>query len=190
MIILSPFEPWPGRLVLPACERHGVRVIARVVDHGGVFHGDVPDEELLPPRDHRAFRPAGWVRHGRERLERLRPIAERHGLSTLGLACQWTLAQPAVACVVPTLIQEPGPDALPIERKRADLAAVPAAGLLSSDEIAAIERIGENAGCMLLKGGTPAHEGEERADSWPLTADLSEVAARWGIVPERDLIPA
>jgi aryl-alcohol dehydrogenase-like predicted oxidoreductase len=190
MIILSPFEPWPGRLMLPACERHGVRVIARVVDHGGVFLGDVPDEELLPPRDHRAFRPAGWVRHGRERLERLRPIAERHGLSTLGLACQWTLAQPAVACVVPTLIQEPGPDALPIERKRADLAAVPAAGLLSSDEIAAIERIGENAGCMLLKGGTPAHEGEERADSWPLTADLSEVAARWGIVPERDLIPA
>jgi hypothetical protein len=91
--------------------------------------------------------------------------------------------------VVPTLIQEPGPDALAVERKRADLAAVPAAGLLSAAEIAAIERIGENAGCMLLKGGTPAHEGEERADSWPLTADLSEVAARWGIVPERDLIP-
>ena len=32
MIILNPFEPWPGELVLPAAERHGVRVIPRVAD--------------------------------------------------------------------------------------------------------------------------------------------------------------
>jgi aryl-alcohol dehydrogenase-like predicted oxidoreductase len=190
MVILSPFEPWPGRLALPACERHGVRVVARVVDHGGIFHGDVPDEEALPRHDHRAFRPAGWVRHGRERLERLRPIAERHGLSPLGLACQWTLAQPAVSCVVPTLIQEAGTGAVPIERKRADLAAVPPQALLGPDELAEIEHVGDNAGCMLLKGGTPAHQGDERPDSWPVGEDLGAVAARWGIVPERDLVPA
>jgi aryl-alcohol dehydrogenase-like predicted oxidoreductase len=189
MIILSPFEPWPGRLVLPACEAHDVRVLARVVDHGGVFHGDVPDEDLLPERDHRAFRPAGWVRHGRERLARLAPVADRHGLSTLQLACQWTLAQPAVACVVPTLIQEPGPGARPIEEKRADLAGVPREIVLDAGEIAEIERVGENAGCMALKGGTPAHTGEDRADSWELTADLRDVAARWSIRPERDLVP-
>jgi aryl-alcohol dehydrogenase-like predicted oxidoreductase len=29
MLILNPLEPWPGRLALPACERHGVRVLAR-----------------------------------------------------------------------------------------------------------------------------------------------------------------
>ncbi len=49
-----------------------------------------------------------------------------------------------------------------MEDKRADLAAVPAEILLTMDEIAAIEEIGENAGCMALKGGTPAHEGDER----------------------------
>src|SRR5215210_5934769 len=38
MIILNPFEPWPGELVLPPAERHGVRVIARVADYGGLFH--------------------------------------------------------------------------------------------------------------------------------------------------------
>jgi aryl-alcohol dehydrogenase-like predicted oxidoreductase len=190
MIIMSPFEPWPARLALPACERHGVRVIARVVDHGGVFHGDVPEESELPERDHRAFRPPGWVQHGRERLARLRPIAERRGLTTLQLACQWTLAQPAVACVVPTLIQEPGRDARPIEDKRADLGAVPRELVLDPDEIAAIEEVGENAGCMALKGGNPAHEGQERADSWPLTDDLRAVARRWSIRPDRDLVPA
>src|SRR5262249_17597444 len=36
MLILNPFEPWPGRLALPACRRHGVRVLARVVDYGGI----------------------------------------------------------------------------------------------------------------------------------------------------------
>jgi aryl-alcohol dehydrogenase-like predicted oxidoreductase len=190
MLILSPFEPWPARLALPACERHGVRVIARVVDHGGIFHGDVPEEDELPGRDHRTFRPAGWVRHGRERLERLRPFAIRHGLTTLQLACGWTLAQPAVACVVPTLIQEPGPGARTVEEKRRDLAGVPAEPILSPEELADIERIGENAGCMTLKGGTPAHEGDERADSWPVTADLRAVAERWGIRPDRDLVPA
>ena len=67
--------------------------------------------------------------------------------------------------------------------------ASPARSVLSPGEIAEIEVIGENAGCMTLKGGTPSHEGDERADSWPLTEDLRTVAMRWSIVPERDLIP-
>ena len=65
MLILNPFEPWPGRLALPACERHGVRVLARVVDYGGLFHDDVPDEGALGETDHRRYRPAGWVEAGR-----------------------------------------------------------------------------------------------------------------------------
>jgi hypothetical protein len=94
-----------------------------------------------------------------------------------------------VACVAPTLIQEPGPAARPIEDKRADLAGVPMRVLLSAEEVAEITRVGENAGCMALKGGTPAPEGGERADSWALSEDLRSVAHRWGIVPERDLVP-
>ncbi len=159
MIILNPFEPWPGRLVLPACERHDVKVLARVVDFGGVFHGDVPDEADLPQQDHRAFRPAGWVAAARRQLAQVLPIAERHGLTPLQLACQWTLAQPQVAAVVPTLIQEPGPAARPVEQKRAELAAVPREIVLSAEEIAEIDRVGDNRGCMALKGGTPGRRG-------------------------------
>src|SRR4029079_3244338 len=39
MLILNPFEPWPGRLALPACLRAGVRVIAPVVDYSGRLSG-------------------------------------------------------------------------------------------------------------------------------------------------------
>ena len=93
MIILNPLEPWPGELVLPAARAHDVSLIARVVDYGGLFWDDVEPGHTFRDHDHRNFRPAGWVEAGRERLERMRPIAGRHGLTPLQLACQWDLAQ-------------------------------------------------------------------------------------------------
>jgi aryl-alcohol dehydrogenase-like predicted oxidoreductase len=139
--------------------------------------------------DHRAFRPEGWVEAGRERLDRMRPIAERHGLTMLGLAAQWDLAHPAVRCAVPTLIEEPAPGAKPIEEKRAELAAVPGDVVLSDGEVDEIRAIGDNTGCMTLKGASPRFDGEPQPDRWPLTGELRDLAARWEIEPERDLAP-
>ena len=187
MVILNPFEPWPGELVLPAAERHGIRVIARVADYGGLFHDDVLPGHPFPRWDHRTFRPAGWIEAGREKLDRVRPIAERHGLTTLQLACAWDLAHPAVACVAPTLIEEPGAAKL-IERKREELAHVPEVSPLSPDEVDAIRAIGDNRGSMALKGATPDHEGDPLPDRWPLDAQLEAIARRWDIAPERDLV--
>ncbi len=109
MLILNPLEPWPGELALPAAAEQGVRVITRVVDYGGLFWGDMSAghefARARPPR----LPPRGLGRGGLERIERMRPIAERHGLTPLQLACQWNLAHDAVACAAPTLIQEAGP---------------------------------------------------------------------------------
>jgi aryl-alcohol dehydrogenase-like predicted oxidoreductase len=190
MVILNPLEPWPGELVLDAAAHHDVALITRVVDYGGLFHDDVLPGHEFPRHDHRGFRPAGWVEAGREKLERMRPIAGRHGLTTLQLACQWNLAHAPVRCVAPTLIQEAGPRAKPIEAKREELAALPQGDLLSADEVDAIRAIGDNTGSMTLKGAAPGFEGEPRPDRWALTPQLSELAARWGIEPERDLAAA
>jgi aryl-alcohol dehydrogenase-like predicted oxidoreductase len=189
MIILNPFEPWPGELCLEAAERHGVKVITRVVDYGGLFWGDLRPGVELPQGDHRAFRPDGWIEAGIEKLEKALPIAERARLTPIQLACQWNLAHPAVECVVPTLIQEAGEEACPIEAKRVELGALPAEQRLSEAEVAEIRAIGDNAGCMALKGASPAHEGEERPDRWALSAELAAVGDRWGIDPARDLAP-
>ena len=108
MLILNPLEPWPGELALPAARAADVKVIARVVDYGGLFHDDVLPGHEFARGDHRGFRPPGWVEAGRERMDRLRPFADRHGLTMLQLACQWDLAQAPVSCVAPTLIQEAG----------------------------------------------------------------------------------
>jgi aryl-alcohol dehydrogenase-like predicted oxidoreductase len=189
MIILNPLEPWPGELVLPAAERHGVSLITRVVDYGGLFHDDVRPGHEFAKFDHRSFRPPGWVEEGGTRLERLRPIAERHGLTLLQLACLWNLAHSPVRCVVPTLIQEAGQGAKPVEAKREELASLPDLSL-SAEEVAEIRAIGDNTGCMALKGASMEHEGDAQPDRWPLDEELAGVAERWEIDPARDLAQA
>jgi aryl-alcohol dehydrogenase-like predicted oxidoreductase len=188
MVILNPLEPWPGELCLDAAVRHEVKVLTRVVDYGGLFWGDLRAGAELPQGDHRAFRPAGWIEAGLERLERMLPLAERARLTPIQLASQWNLAHPAVECVAPTLIQEAGEEACPIEAKRVELGALPAEQRLSPDDVAAIRAIGDNTGCMALKGASPTHEGDEQPDRWPLSEELAAVGDRWGIDPERDLV--
>jgi aryl-alcohol dehydrogenase-like predicted oxidoreductase len=188
MVILNPLEPWPGELCLDAAARHDVKVLTRVVDYGGLFWDDLRPGMELAKFDHRAFRPEGWIEAGLEKLDRLRPIAERADLTPMHLACQWNLAHPAVESVAPTLIQEIGSEARPIEDKRAELAALPTERRLSPEDVEEIRAIGDNTGCMALKGASPEHEGEERPDRWPLTDDLAAVGTRWGIDPARDLI--
>ncbi len=189
MVILNPLEPWPGELVLPAAERHGVKVITRVVDYGGLFHDDVAPGHEFARGDHRGFRPEGWIEAGRDRLDRMRPVASRHGLTMLQLACQWNLAHGPVRCVAPTLIEEPD-GAKPIEAKRAELAAVDTHVVLNTDEVEEIRRIGDNTGSMTLKGAAPDFSGEPLPDRWPISPELSALAGRWGIEPVRDLTKA
>ena len=187
MVILSPMEPWPGELVLDAAGAEGVELITRVVDYGGLFHDDVLPGHSFAEYDHRKFRPAGWVQAGREKLQRMRPYAERHGLTLLQLACQWNLAHPAVRCVAPTLIQEGGPDARPIEDKRRELAELPPEQRLSAAEVQELRAIGDNRGSMALKGANPGYSGEQLADRWALEQQLAALAERWGIDPAVDL---
>jgi aryl-alcohol dehydrogenase-like predicted oxidoreductase len=187
MLILNPLEPWPGELALGAADAAGVQVLARVVDYGGLFWGDIEPGHEFEREDHRAFRPAGWVDAGLERIEAMRPIAERHGLTPLQLACEWDLAHPAVSCVAPTLIQERGPAARRIEDKRAELASLPLRQPLSDDEVAEIRGLGDNTGCMTLKGATPDHAGDELPDRWQLGEQHLDIAARWRIDPQIDL---
>jgi hypothetical protein len=133
----------------------------------------------------------GWVEAGAKKLDAMRPIAEKHGLTMLQLACVWNLSQSPVKSVIPTLMQEMpqtnGVTVKSIEQKIEELAALPEV-TLSADEVAEIAAIGANKGCMDLKGANPDHTGEPSPDRWGLTPDLLDVAARWQIEPTRDLV--
>ena len=186
MIILGPMEPWPGGYVLPAAEKNGVKLIARVVDYGGLFHDDVKPGHEFGHGDHRTFRPAGWVEAGNAKIEQMRPIAEKYGITMLQLACLWTLSQTAVKSVIPTFIQEVGANTKLIEAKIDEFASLSNLKL-TADECETIRRIGDNKGSMNLKGGHPEFTGEAQPDQWALNPELEAVAQRWGVDPKRDL---
>ncbi len=189
MIILNPLEPWPGTMVLPSAEKYDVKIITRVVDYGGLFHDDVKPGHTFAQQDHRSFRPAGWVEAGNQKIEHMRAIAAKYGLTMLQLACAWNLSQPAVRSVIPTLIQEIGANAKPIEAKVDELASLPNVRLSPKDSKIIFD-LGNNKGCMSLKGASAEHQGEPQPDRWPLRAELEEVGRRWGIDPRQDLVCA
>ncbi len=187
MIILNPLEPWPGSLCLPAAQQNNVKIITRVVDYGGLFHDDVKPGHKFGYGDHRTFRPAGWIEAGNTKLERMRSVAEKHKLTMLQLASIWNLSQPAVHSVIPTIIQEADPKSKPIEAKIEELSKLPDLKL-SEDECAYLAEVGNNKGCMALKGANRSHTGEPEADHWGLNPDLEAVGQRWGINPDKDLV--
>jgi hypothetical protein len=87
---------------------------------------------------------------------------------------------------VPTIIQEIGEGARAIESKVDDLAALPEQ-VLTQEEVEEVAAIGNNKGCMDLKGGNPGHQGEPLPDRWAINSDLAGVAKRWAIDPAKEL---
>ena len=187
MIILNPLEPWPGELALDAAAAHEVSLITRVVDYGGIFHDDVLPGHVFAEYDHRKFRPAGMGAGGPGEARADAPLRRAPRAHDAAARLRLEPRSSPVRCVAPTLIQESGPDARPIEDKRAELAALPTEARPTAAELQAIRAIGENVGCMALKGASAEYEGPALADRWALTDELQALAARWKIVPDRDL---
>jgi aryl-alcohol dehydrogenase-like predicted oxidoreductase len=184
MLILNPLEPWPVGLTLPICEQNDVKVITRVADYGGVFHDDIGGaDHTFKPGDHRTYRPEGWVQHGMEKANKMRPLAEKYGLTLMQFSAIWNLSHAAVRCVVPTFIQEAGDSARLIEDKIKEFAKLPGVRF-TNEEVEMIRQIGDNTGCMSLKGASKRHETSERPDEWPMRDDLVEIANRYGLGTE------
>ncbi|MCW0220827.1 MAG: aldo/keto reductase, partial [Prosthecobacter sp.] len=92
------------------------------------------------------------------------------------------LAQAPVKSVVPTLIQEAGDDAKSIESKLEELAAMPEQNPLTPEDVEFIRQAGDNTGCMMLKGASQRHEGQEaRPDEWPMRPELLALSGRWNL---------
>ena len=115
-----------------------------------------------------------------EKVNRMRPIAEKHGLTLLQFASIWNLSHPAVESLVPTFMQEVGDDARPIEDKIRAFAVMPDLRL-TAEEVELVRQIGDNTGCMTLKGASQRHQTSTRPDEWPMRPDLLDLAARYGL---------
>jgi methylglyoxal reductase len=98
----SPFNLTDRRVeseILPWCRAHEVGFIAYSPMARGLLTGAVTAERSFPPSDHRAHNPVFAREHRAqvaEAIERVRPIAQRKGVSPGALAVAWVLHQPGV----------------------------------------------------------------------------------------------
>ena len=204
MLILNPFEPWPGELALRAAARaRRPRDRARRRLRRAVLGRRAPGPRLRRARPPPVPARRAGSRRARASSSAMRPIAERHGLTLLQLAAQWDLAHEPVACVAPTLIQEPGGRG-PIEDKRAELAADRRRTCCSPPRRSReLRAIGDNTGSMVLKGADarlrgrrPARTAGRSSRSWPRrrraggsTPSATSAPSRSSLTAVRPLLP-
>ncbi|GAB3233017.1 aldo/keto reductase [Glycomyces halotolerans] len=111
-IILNPFRQKPLDAVLPAAEKAGVGIIARVPLASGLLSGKYTAETAFSEDDHRSFNRRGEAfdvgetfagvdfETGLAAVERLRPLVPE-GMTMAQFALRWILDQRGVSVVIP-----------------------------------------------------------------------------------------
>ena len=104
--VYNVLEQDPGRAFLAAAEGKGIGVLARVPTSSGLLEDKYTLDTKFPPGDHRSHRPREWLVEGLEKVKRLRFLCEEHGVTMAQAALKFILAQPGIACVLPTVTSE------------------------------------------------------------------------------------
>ena len=93
----------------------------------------------------------------------------------LEYAAAWNFSHPAVECVIPTFIQEPGEAATAISEKIANVANL-TKQKLPEEEVNLVREMGDNTGCMPLKGASSRYSDSTRCDEWAMRPELVKIA--------------
>ena len=101
--VYNVLEQDPGRDFLAAAAEHGAGVMARVPTSSGLLEDKYTLETTFPEHDHRSHRPREWLVEGLQKVERLRFLSQEHGITMSQAALKFILAQPSIACVLPTI---------------------------------------------------------------------------------------
>lgn len=104
--VYNILEQTPGNELLDEASRRDVSVLVRVPDASGILTGKVTAETKVDEKDHRSVRKGEWIRESLRKVEQLRPIAERNGLSIAELAVKFILSKEGAASVLPTVVSE------------------------------------------------------------------------------------
>jgi len=104
--VYNLFEQHPGREFCELATAYKAGILARVQDNSGILKDNMKIDTEIDKNDHRKFRDQAWRIYGLKKLELIRPIAQRHGMTMHQLACKWLLMQPAMTSITATLLNE------------------------------------------------------------------------------------
>jgi aryl-alcohol dehydrogenase-like predicted oxidoreductase len=104
--VYNLLEQDPGADFCAAAAEHGVGVMARVPTSSGLLDDNLTPETTFSDTDHRRHRPREWLIEGLQKIERIRFLCEGTGRTMPQAALRFILAQPQMACVIPTITSE------------------------------------------------------------------------------------
>ncbi|MBV9212392.1 MAG: aldo/keto reductase [Actinobacteria bacterium] len=101
--VYNLLEQEPGREFIEAAERAGAGVMARVPTSSGLLEDKYTPDTTFGSSDHRRHRPREWLTEGLKKVERLRFLVIPGERTMAQAALRFILAQPTMACVIPTV---------------------------------------------------------------------------------------
>ena len=104
--VFNILEQTPGNQLLENAFKKDVGILVRVPDASGILTGKVNEKTKIDEKDHRSVRKGEWIREAIHKVEQLKPIAERSGLTIIELAIKFILTKNGIASVLPTVISE------------------------------------------------------------------------------------
>jgi aryl-alcohol dehydrogenase-like predicted oxidoreductase len=130
--VYNVLEQAPGNELMKKAEKKQVGILVRVPDASGILTGKVTADTKIDEKDHRSVRKGEWVKASLQKVEQIRPIAERNDLSITELAIKFILSKKGFTSVFPTMISE---------KEISDFASVADGRYISSSDMAEIDSL-------------------------------------------------
>lgn len=104
--VYNILEQTPGNELMKKAEEKDVGILVRVPEASGILTGKVNADTKFDDNDHRSVRKREWLKASLEKVEQLKPIAERNGLNITEFAMKFMMTKKGFASVLPTMISE------------------------------------------------------------------------------------
>ena len=104
--VYNLFEQSPGREFCETARAHKAGVLARVHDNSSILKDVVKVDTNIGENDHRKFRDQAWKIYGLKKLEIIRPMVQKYGMTVHQFACKWLLMDPNLTAITGTLLNE------------------------------------------------------------------------------------
>ena len=104
--VYNILEQTPGNELMEKAVEKNVGVLVRVPEASGILTGKVNADTKIDEKDHRSVRKGEWIKASLQKVEQLRPIAERNDLTITELAMKFIMTKKGFASVFPTVVSE------------------------------------------------------------------------------------
>lgn len=104
--VYNILEQTPGNELMEKAVEKNVGVLVRVPEASGILTGKVNADTKIDEKDHRSVRKGEWIKASLQKVEQLRPVAERNDLTITELAMKFIMTKKGFASVFPTVVSE------------------------------------------------------------------------------------